>query len=277
MPMTCALAASLGQDGLVLGCCAILVAVGVRARLEGRWRRRSLMLMALCGGAIALSKMVYIPFLALALFPLPRRGERLAWFAWPIALGALALALSALWLHANAGGTVRIFPGAAEPGAQLAWILHNPAGFAGVLGRTLLHDGMPVALSAFSFGWMTIGPVWPAILLATAALGFALYAGDVGAVRLGRAWRWWAVLLSLVIAAGIATAIYLAGDPLGAPIVGGLQGRYFLPLLPLLCLAVLGRGTTRRDRADLLWVPFLLMLAANVASLLAIGGAFYTF
>jgi uncharacterized membrane protein len=277
MPMTCAMAGSLGQDGLILGSCAILIAVGVRARLEGRWRRSSLLLMGLCAAAIALSKMVYIPLLAVALFPLPRRSERLRWIAVPAALGALALALSALWLHANSGSVVRMFPGATDPGAQLTAILHHPAGFAAVLGRTVLYDGMAVALSTFSFGWMTVGPVWPAVLLATAALGFGLYAGDAGAAQLGGAWRGWAVLLCLVISTGIATALYLAGDPLGARVVAGLQGRYFLPLLPLLCLAMLRRGTARPGRADLPRLAFAVMLAANGAALLTIGGAFYTF
>lgn len=276
MPMTCALAASLGQDGLVLGCCAILVAVSVRARLEGRWRRSALLLMALCGSAVALSKIVYVPLLALALFPLPRRGERLAWFAWPAAVGGLALVMAALWLHANASATVRLFPGATDPGAQLAYVLHNPAGFAAVLGRTLRHDGIMVALSAFSFGWMTVGPVWPAVLLATAAVGVALYAGDVNAARLGLVWRSWALLLSLIIAAGICTALYLAGNPLAARAVQGLQGRYFLPLLPLLCLALLGRGSAGRDRVHLTRIALLLILLANAAVLLEIGGAFYT-
>ncbi|MBV9929631.1 MAG: DUF2142 domain-containing protein [Alphaproteobacteria bacterium] len=271
MPMTAASAASLGQDGLVLGSCAILAALAVRARLAGRWTARDLALLALFAAILALTKFIYLPLLALALLPLPARG-RTAWAASPLAIAAAALLLGALWLHATAGEAVRMLPGAADPGAQLAFILAHPLGFAATLARTLVARGPWMLLSNFSFAWMTVGPSFGAALLALAALVVGMRRGSASSPALPRAWAWWAWLLALAIAGAIATALYLAGTPLGGPLIDGLQGRYFLPLLPVVGLAVT-RGADGGDRAKL---AVLLMVAANAFALLTIATAFYT-
>jgi hypothetical protein len=272
MPMTAASAASLGQDGLVLGSCAMVTALAVRARLEGRWRAGDLALLALFGSVLALTKIVYLPLLALALLPLPHRG-RIAWAAGPLAIALGAFLLGALWLHATSGEAVRMLPGAADPSAQLHHILAHPAAYAATLGRTLLVRGPWTILSTFSFAWMTVGPSFGAALLAIAAFIIALRSGIGGADGLPRSWAGWAALLAIAIAGAIATAMYLAGTPLGAPLIDGLQGRYFLPLLPVLCLALGRKRAGPRERAKL---AAGLMVAANGFALLTIAAAFYT-
>jgi hypothetical protein len=77
----------------------------------------------------------------------------------------------------------------------------------------------------------------------------------------------------LAITLLLALALYIAGTPLGAATISGLQGRYFIPLaLPLLLISL----RTRPDagaRAPL--VVAALMTLANCAALLAIARAFY--
>lgn len=273
-PMTACAAASLGQDGLIIGSSAMLIALGVRARFEGRWTRRSLLLLALFAAVIGLSKIVYLPLVGLAWLPLPRSARPLLWLGWPVLVGIGGAALSALWLHSNAGIVVPPGPGLADPAAQLAFLAAHPLAFPATLGNSIVHRSLPVFFSTFTFGWVTIGPVMSAAVLALAAFAFAFRHGEAAAARLTRGWRLWAASVWLIAVLGIAAALYLVSTPLGAPVVEGLQGRYFLPLLPLFCLIFIRRrpaasGTPAR-------FAIVAMLAANVAALAAIGTAFYS-
>jgi FtsH-binding integral membrane protein len=104
-------------------------------------------------------------------------------------------------------------------------------------------------------------------------VGFGMRQGGERPAELTRGWRCWAALLILAVIFGIAAAMYLAGSPLGAPMVEGIQGRYFLPLVPLLCLFGLrGRVSPGSYPSKL---AIVLMLGANVAVLGAIGVAYY--
>jgi uncharacterized membrane protein len=263
----------LGQDGLILGSCAILIALGVRARIERRWTRSALLLLAVFGVIVAFSKIVYLPLVGLALCPVPRPARPLPWLAWPTGIGLIGAALSALWLHSNAGSVVRMAPDVAEPSAQLSFVLGHPLAFMATLGNTVAHRPLPVFLSTFTFGWMNVGPVLSATLLVLASLGFALRQGGETPAELSRGWWCWAALLIFTVTFAIVSALYLADTPLGAPIVNGLQGRYFLPLVPLLCLFSLrGRASPTSDPAKL---AIVLMLGANLAALSAIAAAYY--
>ena len=272
LPMSGAASASMGQDGIILGSCAVLVALGVRARFDKGWTSSSLLLLGLCAAVIGLSKMVYLPLLAIALVPMPHAARQLAWFGGPLLLLGLGALLSALWLKVNQGVVVPMGTGIAQPGAQLGFVLAHPFDFLATLGRTLLVKTPEIVLYAFTFGWLTVGPVLPAALLALAALALSLRRTGAPPPELAGLWRIWAALVALVVAVGIATAMYLAASPLGAAVVEGLQGRYFLPLLPLFAIAV----TPSPAGAAWGWRAVLLMVGANCAALAGIAGAFYS-
>ena len=82
--------------------------------------------------------------------------------------------------------------------------------------------------------------------LALLMLGSAVLSGSGARFGIGQR-LWW-----LAIAAGTAllieTAMYLTGTPLGADYVQGTQGRYFLPLLPLVLLALMPANPLRGAR-----------------------------
>jgi predicted membrane protein DUF2142 len=274
MPMTASAAASFGQDGIVIGSCAVLIALGVRARFDGLWTRKSLLLLALFAAIIGLSKIVYLPLVGLAWLPLPPSARPRPWLGWPVLVGIGGAALSALWLHSTAGLVVPLAPDAAEPAAHLAFLAAHPLAFPATLGNTLVHRSLPIFISTFKFGWMTVGPVFSAALLALAAFAFAFRHGEAAAERLTRSWRCWTALVGLVAAIGIPTALYLVSMPLGAPIVEGIQGRYFLPLLPLIGLIFLRRRPAASDTPARFAI--LSILAANAAVLATIGTAFYS-
>ena len=95
-------------------------------------------------------------------------------------------------------------------------------------------------------------------------LGASIACGSGARFGIGQR-LWW-----LAVAAGVAllieTAMYLTGTPLGADYIQGTQGRYFLPVLPLVLLALSpARGGVGAQRLlTCAAIPLLLIAAACV-------------
>jgi hypothetical protein len=111
-------------------------------------------------------------------------------------------------------------------------------------------------------GWLNIPlPGW----LYTAwgiALGAAALADLGGAAPSPAPWRESALLLAATAASalGIVLALYVTWTPVGDSLAEGVQGRYFLPLLPLLGRALPVAGRFGRLR----WLLLVPMLAAGL-------------
>lgn len=131
--------------------------------------------------------------------------------------------------------------------AQLRVVLGDPLGYAGVLASSMAERSPVYALQLGGrFGWNAILLPIGAYILAATMIALGVLAG------LGRdmpmlARLWWAAIgLGVIIL--VETALYLTGTPLGADYVQGTQGRYFLPALPLLCMALAPAGLPRVTR-----------------------------
>lgn len=273
LPMTAACAGSFGQDGLVIGGSAWLVALGLRAVLVRQWSRAAGVGAVVLAIAVTLAKFVYLPLAGLGLF-LRGRDGRLRVAAPPLLAGLLAGLLLLLWLRLTAGLSVPMMPGRPQPAEQLHYILQHPSAFPSALASTLNFGGVAFLWGTLSkFGWVNIGPVPLASALSLIGLLVAAWAGDEAAAGLGRAWRAWVLALCGVVIVLLCLALYLAATALGAEVVFGLQGRYFIPLLLPIALACLpGRqiavpGLSRSVAAT--------MVFANIAALHAIVHAYY--
>jgi uncharacterized membrane protein len=277
LPMTVATAAAFGQDGAVIGASCLLTALGVRASLRGAWRAREFAAAAAAGLIVSLAKYVYVPLLAVALWPIPRGVGWSRWSSRVVALLAPTLALVALWLLAVRGLMVPAGPDLPSWSEQLHFMLAEPARSAAAVLRGWVGDRYRFEQIVGTFGWLNVGPSKYALVLVPLATLAALLAGDDGARSLGWQRRAWYLVVAAGVALGMALILLLVYSPLGAREPQGLQGRYYLPLLPLALVALLParrRLLPTAYRVDLLVAG--LMLAANVASLLTIARAFYS-
>jgi uncharacterized membrane protein len=156
-------------------------------------------------------------------------------------------------------------------------MLAEPARSAAAVLRGWVGDRYRFEQIVGTFGWLNVGPSKYALVLVPLATLAALLAGDDGARSLGWQRRAWYLVVAAGVALGMALILLLVYSPLGAREPQGLQGRYYLPLLPLALVALLParrRLLPTAYRVDLLVAG--LMLAANVASLLTIARAFYS-
>jgi len=203
---------------------------------------------------LALAKGVYLPLMAAGLrWPTRFTLSRNALILGAMLLGAV---IFAVWMKANGGSQALYHITSRKTGEsvltaplaqQLAVILADPVGYARVLASSIVERAPVYALQIVGrFGWNAILLPLLAYPLALLMLGGAVLSGSGAHFGLGQR-LWW-----LAIAAGTAllieTAMYLTGTPLGADYVQGTQGRYFLPLLPLVLLALMPANPLRGAR-----------------------------
>ncbi len=99
--------------------------------------------------------------------------------------------------------------------------------------------------------------------------------GDRHALSLTRSRRFWMLLIFAAVTLLITTAMFITLAPRGAVTIDGIQGRYFIPILPLAAIALMRRGETAP--AVVVTMAIVLVLIANAAALGAIMTTFYSF
>ncbi|HEX5760205.1 MAG TPA: DUF2142 domain-containing protein [Thermoanaerobaculia bacterium] len=243
-PMALTTLASVSADVATLGAAFVLIATTAKLALApaAAIRRRDAALLLAAAVLLCLTKLTYAP-LALAPAILPRerrpRGPRGRAFAAAY-VAAVALA-SAASLATVLSLDLSIRPGsAADRAAQLRAAAREPLRVAGVVAADAIEHGPRYAaqLVGVQLGWLdTRLPWW--LVEAYLALLLALLALDGAprpSLRLGQR-AGLAALAAAAVAATIASQ-YMTFTPFRADFVEGVQGRYFLPLLPAAGLAL---------------------------------------
>lgn len=251
LPTSACQAGSLSPDAGInaVGWLALALSLHLGFGREGRNQRRTAGLPFLTAPILALAKGVYLP-LMLAGLRWPEAGEgrnrHLRTGMILIAAAGFGAVLFIGWMK-YAGGTQALYhitsrktgemTMTAPLADQLAFVLHDPLRFARMLATSIAERAPVYALQIVGrFGWNSILLPLLAYPLAAIMLGAALWSGD--GVRAGWGARLWWIAIAAGSALLVETALYLTGTPLGADYVQGVQGRYFLPLLPLVLMAV---------------------------------------
>lgn len=270
-PTTVSSTATFGQDGLVIGSSALLVAVGLRVMLSGRWSGSSLLTLAGAGAGIALTKFLYLPLMVTAgLFAGRDLKGRLREAVPMVAIAIAAALLAAGWLMLVKNVTVPPTGDVLPTDQRLTGFLSDPTEFMHAFAGT--YSNLSILFSAYSFAWLTVGPVPIPLFVGTAAMGALLLVGGDGMQVPNLKQRAWLLLIGLGMIVLVSFAMWLYYTPVGADHVRGVQARYLLPSALVMLPALLPR-TSRSPRA-LFWMMTLLVIA-NAGSLMAIVGAFY--
>lgn len=268
LPMSLGLAASLSGDGLLIALGALAAACITRG---GRawW-------VAL--GIVTVIGLTKLPYAALLLVVLAASGPALL---ARIGVGALSGVVMLGWAgyhQANVMGTIErppyesgpLWPGPPatfskiDPAAQLQVLKADPTRAVTLVAATLSQDAWTVRHMVGVLGSLHIVlPTWVYVMwygvVGVSALGLAAEPGArAGPALLGL----FGVLASIW---AIMLAQYLGWTPVGATMIEGLQGRYYLPVLPFLAVCVPSLAAVR--------VPWLwaLPLAAGFAGVAAVA------
>jgi hypothetical protein len=264
-PMSVFIAASLSPDALTIALSFLAVALSLRLTLAPSaqtWLAAVIILILL-----TLSKLPYLILAGLLLLPATQQpvflrrhgGLILAGLAGICLLGGVAWYLL---LHAGSGDFARV------ASTQLGFVVHHPLVYLQqvahsfyVFGGDLLHQFVGV------FGWLQIPLPWSFVILHGAMLTFFALTDAHYPTRLNRLSRFVLLTTFSLGLLAVATALYLLDTPSpDKTLITGLQGRYFIPLAPLLLLALgqpkLAMPQGCHARLSLIYLPF--MLAATL-------------
>lgn len=258
--------ASLSYDALHIGALfyftAYLLALSQQETPLSRGQRGLVVALSLAGTVL---KPGYT-LMSLLVFLLPRRLFRARGAYWSFTLGTLllgflAFALGRLWF-VQAAELEQV-----DARAQLRALLAHPLAFPGVVVETLYLRSKTLWEGLVFQSGASIEGHWPLGYLFAGVGGLLLLRSHEEVVRLTNAQR--LVLLGTALAQGllIFLTLYLVNTVVGRSTVVGLQGRYFLVLLPPLILAGYKSGfgfrnAWVRDHTELALLAFALILIA---------------
>ena len=243
VPVNIQSANSMSADALALALTVALAAfvLAMRYKQKEVMSRRQLIWMYVLTGFLCLCKVVYMPFcLLLFLIPKERFKSRKNYWFHVVCAGAVILILSFGWLAIASRYLCESQPGV-DTAAQLVGILKDPAAFVLTFVRSLDNFGVTylTEMIGSNLGWLNI-PV-----CALLAMGYLLVLvlqvsgnDDMSGIRLDLPVKSILGGVSLLVFALIFVTLYGQWTAYGYDKILGVQGRYFLPLLFPLILAL---------------------------------------
>lgn len=261
LPMSLYINASLSADVVVNAVSFLYLAfiLHLTSRPSGS-KRITTVILLLAAALLPMLKAVYTPLLLLVLIiPRVHLGTKTRQVTILMTMAIVALMsfliqqrqLEKFYLsnqeYAPEAGWVHLAP-KADARAQKNFVAENPLQVAMLLSKSVTREFARYSPGFIAhFGWLeTKLPNW-CVVLAYLLLGYtALF--DPTRIWLNGWQKAWMLLVGVFLMGSIALSQYLLWTPVGDYLVTNLQGRYFIPVFPLLFMALgLPRQTWRHS------------------------------
>jgi uncharacterized membrane protein len=270
LPMFVSEVASLSPDALALS--GFLLFLALMLSFSGREALTTVdKITIVCAAIVLLNAKPGLVTLALLVFLVrPRQfGGARNYATWVGATLIASVGLAGVMMivapHAAPGYLHSVGLTGVDPGKQLEFMVSHPLGFAKVLYRTFDQQAIALTQAAYGLlGWLTVRlPVLGMYAMGLAGILLLGVRETVGTTR----WQRLVMGVTGVVYAGVVSAaLYEGWSALWSPVVNGLQGRYFLPVVALALFVVYG-VRVQRQRAILL----ILLAAVVFAAFTTIG------
>lgn len=254
MPNTLATISFVSADTLTIAMALLFFACWASLMADGRrtrWFLPRTVLTAASGLLLGLLKLVYVPLtLLLILVPVlfeERRTRQDLALAVGVPVGAMVLGLLQSLSIADVN-TGAMFKGGVDPQAQGQWVLsHIPTFivqcFSCMSSHSVLQDGRLDLFVAFMqrdngyLAWM-IAPCLGLVLMLVVLRLADDWSGCLQSAMC-RSWVTAALVVEfLVVSMLVCAGLYATFTEVGAPVIEGVQDRYFIPLVPLAVMAL---------------------------------------
>jgi uncharacterized membrane protein len=237
-PMSLHQAASVSADAMINGLAFLSIALALRMAAVHEKPIRPVVLVGfgVCVVLLSLCKNVYVFFgLLLFLAPAANLGGLKRYWGYFVLLMGVCFVLTAGWSISVAG----LYTFNKNPALQMEFIRGHILDYAGILAQSMLQQSWYLRRAFVGlFGWTDVWlgtwhiRLWLVLLVTTALLehrrGYSLCLRQKA--------------VCLLLFAGetvlIFTLLYVFWNPVGADNIRGVQGRYFIPIVPLLLLAL---------------------------------------
>ncbi len=270
LPSSIVLHSSISADTITNGLCFYMVAMIMSRVLEPDkiWTDKSLLILLILAIIIMVNKVVYSPLILLCLL-VPQHKFSTTWNKTRFLVSAFVVLLVTvlLWYfiagntfipydlyHVDYRDSQQLNPGV-DPKAQLSFVFHHPLDFLSILIQSYSDSALATTAHYLGkFGWEHNYLPIPVLIL----LIFQIILATIG-TELGKdetvSWkqRISVLLISLITVFSLSLVLYMQWSPVGYGQILSLSGRYFIPIVPVICLAFIGLvGKKLRVRLDLL-------------------------
>ncbi len=280
MPMTLFQAASLSADSIAISLSFLTIAIFLKLALDDNIKKittKHILIIISISLLLGLAKLPYI-MLILLFFLIPShkfegRKKMFQIFGLMFLLGVLIIAF---WNFMVNGLYMPLDPGISIKD-QLFYILQNPVDFI----QTLLNTSSKYAgeLPSVVIGnWAYQNTPIANWIYGTYLFALVLISAfDKSNFKMSIKQKYILLGLFLLITGTIFVLEYLTWTYIGAQVIHGIQGRYLIPILPLLFLSLYenGAGTKNKILIDLMIILFIILILSKVVFIFI--GQYYTF
>ena len=234
LPMNIHQSISLSPDSMVVALSFALIAFVLYMRYEkqGKMNNLQIVVMYILGVLLSLYKIVYLPFcLLLFLIPKDKFKSNKNYIMHVITMIALVIVLNLGWLAISQSFLVEFQPGV-NTAEQIKGILSNPFRYIYVLFCTIIDNGNYYlwTMLGSQMGWLNVS-INAVILFIYILLIIIIPLYDEDNRKEDIVLRYFMIAVVAIIALLTFTSIYVQWTAVGATVVSGIQGRYFISLL----------------------------------------------
>ncbi|MGB9979970.1 DUF2142 domain-containing protein [Methanobacterium sp.] len=238
LPMTLFEATSLSADSFLLGVSFLIIAIFFKYAFDDNKKKigsKDIYILGILLLLVGLAKSNYVLLLFLIfLIPARKFGNRKHMFLVTGSLFLVVFAAVGIWNLIVNGLYAPIIPQVSISG-QIAYILGDPFRFPYILINTFITRGL-------SYQFLFVGNFWLDVPLPTWWLGFYLITiipvalldkNKVNIIRNQKLISAAIFILNFITACAL---VYITWTSVGQNVIDGIQGRYFIPIFPLLFL-----------------------------------------
>lgn len=250
LPMALHQASSLSSDPFLNCLSYLFIAEAVRAILgEGKMTWKDMLMLVLPGLLMTPAKAVYgVLLLAVAFIPGKRfssRKVRWSFVVGTILVGMIAALLPYLdWFLDRFGVTITGEATTQSYGYSLIWVFQHPIETAKIVGMTLLESTFDTYLDTmvgYSLAGMTLYVNHGYVNMFVIIFALAAIIGTPGERQLDGGRRAAFITIAAIGILAVVVSMFIGWTNPGETRVGGVQGRYFLPVVPLLLISLRSR------------------------------------
>lgn len=233
LPMSLYLFASVSPDAMVIGSAFLFTSLALEAHAAKTWNNLNLVTAIICATIFCSIKIVYAPLILTASLAVFDSGNKTKSFFVQSALIILPISITAIWLNTVSGLIVPVKLGT-NVAAQLHHVINHPLLFIHTIAHGFLWNGFYFFTTIGVLGWLTLKLPALSYFLAVCSLLISIFCvSENRPVKSFLTLAWWGTLVMSSVGL-IMLALYLYWTMVGAVTVDGVQGRYLIPVLPLL-------------------------------------------
>ncbi|HML04981.1 MAG TPA: DUF2142 domain-containing protein, partial [Methanobacterium sp.] len=238
IPMTLFEASSLSADSLILGLSFIIIAIFFKFAFDDNKKKinkKDVYILFILILLLSLSKQIYFVMLFLMfLIPKEKFGGRKNMLLTTSFLFFSIIIISGGWSMLVKDLYVPIVPQISISG-QIAYILGDPLRFPYALLKTFYYRGLSYQLLFVGNFWLDIPlPMWWIGAYTLSIIPVALL--DKSKILISRKQKLISFAIFVIIFLLVCAFVYVSWTVVGQNTIDGIQGRYFIPILPLLFL-----------------------------------------